>query len=101
MSETWGWDDYTGDWLADMDTSVPAPVDTSQWIDEMSAPADVPVPMEGFATDPVLAPADVTDILVDPSPDRPGSVYADPYVGQQVWNSGTGEWDVITSVDEP
>jgi len=45
MSETWGWDDITGEWL---DVDIPPP-------------ADIPVPRDGSLTDG-LAPSDVTGV---------------------------------------
>ena len=46
MTEAWGWDDVTGDWLEDVGTPVPAPV-------------DIPVPRDGSLADAGLAPSDV------------------------------------------
>jgi hypothetical protein len=60
MTEAWGWDTVTGDWLDDVDTPVPTPGDPSPWADETSAPVAIPTPRDGRLTEPDLAPVDVT-----------------------------------------
>jgi hypothetical protein len=51
MSETWGWDDLTGDWLDEVDAPSPAATTATPLLDDGNpAAVGIPVPRDGSLT---------------------------------------------------